>query len=108
MESKRVIFIDDDLEKAFEELSEKDPIKKALVRVIKELYEDAFSGRNVKKKLIPKELVDKYGIDNLWIYNLPSAWRLLYTLTRDEGDIKIIAVVLDWMNHKDYERLFGF
>ena len=78
------------------------------MRVIKELYEDAFSGRNVKKKLIPRELVDKYGIDNLWIYNLPSAWRLLYTLTRDESDIKIIAVILDWMNHKDYEKLFNF
>ncbi len=22
--------------------------------------------------------------------------------------IEIIAVILDWMNHKDYERLFNF
>jgi len=26
----------------------------------------------------------------------------------DLEDIKIIAAILDWMNHKDYERLFNF
>jgi len=64
------------------------------------------AGRNVIKKLIPKKLIKKYGIDNLRIYNLPIAWRMLYTITSNE--IEIISVILDWMNHKDYERLFKF
>ena len=59
-----------------------------------------------KKKVNPKELKQKYNIDNLWIYNLRKDWRLLYSIGKDE--IELIAVVLDWMNHKDYERLFGF
>ena len=108
MKPKKVIFVDEDLEKAFYELSNKDPVKKALIRAIRDIHEDSFYGRNVKKKLIPRELIEKYGVDNLWIYNLPSAWRMLYSLTRDEENIKIIAVVLDWMNHKDYEKLFSF
>ena len=53
-----------------------------------------------------QQLIEKYEVDNIWIYNLPSSWRMIYALTRDEENIKIIAVVLDWMNHKDYERLF--
>ena len=107
MKSEKVVFIDKELAKSFEELSDKEPIKKALIKVINNLKENAFCGRNIKKKLIPKDLIEKYGIDNLWIYNLPSAWRLLYSVT-PSADVKIIAAILDWMNHKDYERLFNF
>ena len=108
MGPKKVIFVDADLERAFDEMSDKDPIKKALIRAVRDIDGDAFYGRNVKKKLIPRRLIEKYGIDNLWIYDLPFAWRMIYALTRDEVDIKIIAVILDWMDHKDYERLFNF
>ena len=106
MKPDKVVFIDEKLEAAFNELSENDSIKKALRKSIESIKENFYVGRNVKKKLIPKILSDKYKIDNLWIYNLPSAWRLLYSISPSE--IEIIAVVLDWMNHKDYERLFKF
>jgi len=107
MKPEKVIFIDESLEKSFNELSKEDPIKKSVVRAIKSLRENAFSGRNVKKNIIPKSLMQKYGLNNLWIYNLPDGWRMLYVLTPSD-EIQIIAVVLDWMNHKDYERLFKF
>ena len=106
MKPEKVVFIDDSLEKSFNELDELGPIKKALVRAIETLKEDAFSGRNVKKSIIPKSLIQKYELNNLWIYNLPDGWRMLYVLTSEE--IQIIAVILDWMDHKDYERLFKF
>jgi len=106
MKPERVVFIDNSLEKSFNELDELDSIKKALVRAIETLKEDAFSGRNVKKNIIPKSLIKKYKLNNLWIYNLPDGWRMLYVLTSEE--IQIIAVILDWMDHKDYERLFKF
>ena len=104
--SSKVIFIDKELEDVFYNLDDKDPIKRALLRAIENIREDPLSGRNVKKKLIPKNLIKKYEINNLRIYNLPSAWRMIYTLT--SGEVEIISVVLDWMNHKDYERLFKF
>ena len=91
----------------FNSLTDNDPTKKALIKAIRDIKENCYCGRNVKKKLIPKKLVEKHGINNLWIYNLPSAWRLLYSLT-NSGEIELIAVVLDWISHKDYERLFGF
>jgi Txe/YoeB family toxin of Txe-Axe toxin-antitoxin module len=107
MNPKKIRFIDKSLEKALNILSENDPVKKAITKAIKEIKKNCYCGRNVKKKLIPKRLIEKYGINNLWIYNLPSAWRLLYSLTTSE-EIELIAVILDWMNHKDYERLFRF
>jgi hypothetical protein len=107
MKPKKVIFINEELENSFNELKEEDPIKKGLRKAIKNVQEDAFSGRNVKKDLIPKELIQKYEINNLWIYNLPNSWRMLYVITSSE-EVEIIAVVLDWMDHKDYEKLFKF
>jgi Txe/YoeB family toxin of Txe-Axe toxin-antitoxin module len=107
MKSDRVIFVDKNLEDSFNVLSNKDPLKKALVKAIKNIQKNAFCGRNVKKNLIPKKFVSKYKLKNLWIYNLPSSWRLLYSITPGE-DVKIIAAVLDWMSHKDYDRLFRF
>ena len=107
MKPEKVVFVDEELEEAFNQLNESDKIKKALIKAIKDLEEEAFVGRNVKKKLIPKQLVQKYNLNNLWIYNLPSAWRMIYSLTPSE-EVEIIAVILDWMNHKDYNKLFGF
>ncbi len=107
MKPEKVVFIDETLEKSFNELNEIDPVKKALARAINTLQEDAFCGRNVKKNLIPKSLIQKYELNNLWIYNLPDGWRMLYVLTPSE-EVQIIAVILDWMNHKDYEKLFKF
>ncbi len=103
MKAEKVIFINNELDEAFNNLSDKDSNKKALKKAIANIQENPFCGRNVKKKLIPK----KYNVNNLWIYNLPSAWRLIYNITTN-NEIEIIAVILDWMNHKDYERLFGF
>ena len=106
MESK-VIFADKELKEAFERLKESDKrLYKEIENALNAIRQNAFFGRNVKKKLIPKELIQKYGIDNIWIYNLRKDWRLLYTLTNNE--VEILAIVLEWMNHKDYEKLFKF
>jgi len=107
MKPKRVIFANEDLQSKFYDMSDKDPLKKALIRAIEHLKENSYAGRNVKKKLIPKEFIQKYNLKNIWIYNLPDAWRVIYSLTTG-GELEVISVVLDWMNHQDYERLFKF
>ena len=106
MKPDKVVFVDAELEESFNELSNDDMIKKGIIRAIKANHENFSFGRNVKKELIPKNLIEKYKLTNLWIYDLPDGWRLIYSVTSKE--IEIIAAILDWMNHKDYERLFRF
>lgn len=57
--------------------------------------------------MIPKKYIRKYEIDNLWKYDLPRAWRLLYSVA-GEGEVKVIAIILEWMDHKKYERRLGY
>ena len=107
MKPDKVVFVDEELEASFNALSDNDPIKRGITRAIHAIQENFSCGRNVKKELIPQKLIDKYFLNNLWIYDLPNGWRLLYSVTSG-GEIEIIAAILDWMDHKDYERLFGF
>ncbi len=105
-----VHFVDENLLKAFEALKNSTTEDKALyewlLRVFKDIGQNAFCGIQIPKKLIPKEYIQKYGIQNLWKYNLPNAWRLLYSI---EGrDVKIISIILEWLDHKNYERRFNY
>src|SRR3989344_995341 len=103
-----VKFADLKLKKAFENLKDRDvDLYEQIDKATDEIGHNIFCGRNVKKELIPKVLIQKYGLNNLWIYNLRSGWRLLYTITSPDK-IEVLAIVLDLMNHKDYERLFHF
>jgi len=103
----KVVFSDSSLKESFEELNKTDPrLAKEIEKSLNDICRDHSVGRNVKKRLIPKSLIKKYEIKNLWIYNLRKDWRLLYSIEGDE--IEVLAIVLDWMNHKEYERLFKF
>ncbi len=48
----------------------------------------------------------KYRIRNLFKYDLPAGWRLLYSV-KQEG-IEVIAIILEWMRHKEYEKRFKY
>lgn len=63
-------------------------------------------GIRIPARLIPKQYIDEYKIDNLWKINLPHHWRLLYTL--DHDTVEIVAFVLDVMDHPDYDKKFGY
>jgi len=75
-------------------------------RAMDDLEENAFCGIQIQKKLIPKVYIEKYGIDNLWKYDLPKGWRLIYSVVN--GDVQILSIILEWMCHKDYERRFNY
>ena len=102
----KVVFIDNELEKAFNSLSENDPVKKALIRAIQTIREDFQAGEYIPKSDIPQAYLKKYSINNVRVYDLPFAWRLMYTIS-GSSEIGIISVLLDWMDHKNYEKLFG-
>lgn len=103
----KVVFIEDKLEYNFHSLSNDDPIKKAMIRAIRDLRENAFAGIQVPKRLIPRSYIKKYGINNLWKYDLPKGWRLLYTITA-ENEVELISAILEWFDHKDYEKRMNY
>jgi len=105
----QIIFGDERLKKEFESLSSlreaklHDQIKKAFLN----LQEDAFCGIQIPKRLIPREYLKRYGdITNLWKYNLPDAWRLIYTVKNNK--VSVLSVILEWLDYKEYERRFGY
>jgi hypothetical protein len=81
-------------------------LRARLDRAFVELEKDACCGLQIRKELIPKEYVRKYGINNLWKYDLPDGWRLIYSLGTD--DLGVLSIVIEWMDHKNYERRFGY
>src|SRR3989344_4818467 len=95
-------FATEDITKAFNELKDGKFEDKQLYgfiqRAIDDLKKNPFVGKNIPKNLIPKEYIKKYGVDNLRKYDLPNAWRLIYTLKGNE--LLIVSVILEWMDHK--------
>ncbi len=73
---------------------------------IDRLEDNVFCGIQIQKNIIPHEYKKKYQIDNLWKYDLPGGWRLLYFVIEDGENT--VAVIIDWMSHKEYERLFNY
>ena len=75
-------------------------------RALDDIEEDVFCATQVPKKLIPKVYLEKYSINNLWKYDLPSGWRLLYSVANN--DIVVLAIIIEWFSHKEYERKFNY
>ena len=103
----KVKFISEKLQNNFNSLSDDDPIKKSIKRAIKDLQDNAFFGIQFPKKLIPKAYIQKYEITNLWKYDLPDGWRLVYSIITP-NKVEILAVILEWFDHKNYERKFKY
>lgn len=103
-------FADEKLQKNFEELknsvNEDKNLYKWICRAFEDLEENAFCGIRIQKKLIPKIYIEKYEIDNLWKYDLPKGWRLIYSVAN--GQVCVISIILEWMSHKEYEKRFRY
>ncbi len=63
-------------------------------------------GDLIPRRLISKTTRDKYGTDKIFRVELVGYWRLLYTLIGDE--VKIIAFILEYMDHNKYNKIFGY
>ncbi len=63
-------------------------------------------GVHIPKDRIPKEYIRDYDVNNLWKVNLSGAWRMVYTIRGSE--VEIISLILDIMNHRDYEKKFKY
>lgn len=81
-----------------------------LLRSIKQKMDfikaNPFYGNNIPKALIPHEYIVMYKVSNLWRVELTNYWRMLYTIKGDQ--VEVICFVLDVINHKDYDKKFGY
>lgn len=68
----QIIFADEKVEKEFNDLDSNNDIEKWINRAREDIKKNAFCGIQLPKRLIPKEYIQKYGIINLWKYDLPD------------------------------------
>ena len=102
-----VVFANRKIESEFESLKEgkfeDKNLYKFITKAIHGLKQNPACGIKIPKKLWPKEYA---SIDNLWKYDMPNGWRLIYTIKTEE--IMILNVILEWFDHKEYERRFKY
>ena len=107
----RIFFNDEGVSEKYRKLqSSSSPedmrIFKEINKAIDILEKDPFFGIQIPKRLIPKEYDKIFKPDNLWKYDLNRSWRLIYWISSD--DKGQITLLIDWMNHKEYDKLFGY
>jgi aromatic ring-opening dioxygenase LigB subunit len=73
---------------------------------LKNIKVDYKYGDLIPRKYLPKDIIQKYGTDKIFRVELIGFWRLLYTIIGDEA--KIIAFILEYMDHNKYNKLFGY
>ncbi len=65
-----------------------------------------FYGDSIAKGIIPKEYSLRYNAKNLWRVELTNYWRMIYTIKGDQ--VEIICFILDIIEHKKYDKKFGY
>lgn len=78
---------------------------------VERLKGDIFAGDQVPRDRIPPALAARSGLPspltNAWRFELPLAYRGIYTVQSRPG-IGVIVLVLEILSHKEYDRLFGY
>lgn len=88
--------------------TEEKQIFEAINKKVELIKANVHYGQPIGKSKIPEEYKRKYGITNLFWVQLPNFWRMLYSLTGGEREIEIIAFVVDILDHKKYNKKFGY
>ena len=79
---------------------------RSIKRVIGRLKDNPFAGDQVRKSLMPPKYIVSHDVKNTWRIELANRWRLIYTINTE--NIEIINFVLDIVNHKKYDKIFGY
>ena len=84
------------------------PESKAVARRVRALKPlllvDCLHGEVVRRSMVPKDLRERYGLENLYVEDLPAFWRLLYSVVRIAG--RRVVVVVEIVDHRTYSKWF--
>ena len=73
---------------------------------ISNIKSNPYYGDLIPRKYISKGVVNKYDTDKIFRVELVGFWRLLYTVIGNEA--KIIAFILEYIDHEKYNKVFGY
>lgn len=65
------------------------------------------AGDPIRKRLIPRYYLTRYGVNNLYRYEHPEGYRSCYTLICFD-EVGVCPIILDIMSHSEYDRRFGY
>ena len=110
LKSVFVVFVEIKLDMKFDLLEKGHDHEKKLHSLINaailNLKENPSCGIKIPRKLWPLEYIKNYSVNNLWKYDLIKGWRITYTIK--ENDNNIFCIILEWLNHKEYEKKFKY
>ena len=86
-------------------------VERSLRRQAASLASDPLTGTFISLQRVPKASKDRWEariglITNLFKLDLPAGWRAIYTVVTHEE--RRAALVIDVVDHKEYERLLGY
>lgn len=110
MKENFVAFINKQIKEDFESLKngkfEDKKLAQFIEKTIENLKINPGCGTKIPKSIWPPIYLKDYQITNLWKCDLPGAWRLIYTL--DTNETRIVAFIIEWFDHKNYEKRFNY
>lgn len=102
-------------ETAFKQLiveAERSKIHQSILKAVRYKMElikqDSQYGSPIGKNKLPKEYAEKYGITNLFRVELPSYWRMLYSVTNNDSHTELTARIIDISSHPEYDDKMGY
>jgi len=86
--------------------SENQTLLRSVKRAIEILKQNPFVGTQIRKGQMPQKYFLKYDANNIWKLDLSNYWRMLYTVIGSE--VEIISFILDIIDHRTYDKIFGY
>lgn len=108
IQPSEIRWLNPELREAFYKLEKEYPILfKQINSALNNIEENAFCSILLPRRIVPGKW---QNYSNVWKYDLPKAWRLFYTVAPPDipGRVVVLTIILDWMPHKEYERLFKY
>lgn len=94
-----------DFMKFYERLTNQQ-LKKQIDTAMDLLKSKPDAGNSIERNRWPSKYIHEHDITNLFRYQLPDGYRLIYTIMSQGNEI--ICVLLEVFNHKEYEQRFGY
>jgi hypothetical protein len=104
-----IVYFNEEIKTEIFKTIKKYSLQKEFDIAINELKVNPDKGKKISREKYPKKYRNNSNIKNLWKYDVIKrrpGWRLIYTISA--GKVKVLAILLELLDHKSYDRLFGY